>query len=91
MNDGFSLSPDYFVHFMLVFFRLGSVVIFAPFFNHSSFPTILRISLALLLSLVIFPLQNSTLFVAPTSIYIFFLDILPLIIPKDCIGFFFNP
>ena len=57
MNDGFSLSPDYFVHFMLVFFRLGSVVIFAPFFNHSSFPTILRISLALLLSLVIFPLQ----------------------------------
>ena len=76
MNEGFSLSPDYFVHFMLVFFRLGSVVIFAPFFNHSSFPTILRISLALLLSLVIFPLQNSILFVAPTSIYIFFLDIL---------------
>jgi len=76
MSGGFALSPDYFVHFMLVFFRLGTVVAFAPFFNHSSFPTILRISLALLLSLVIFPLQDSSTFIAPTSIYVFFVDIL---------------
>ena len=75
MTNGFTLPVDYFVRFMLIFFRLGGIIVFAPFFNHRSFPTLVRISLTLFLSLIVFPIVTDQNFVSPTSIYSFFLAI----------------
>ena len=87
MTGGFTLSADYFVRFMLVFFRLGGIVIFAPFFSHRSFPILVRISLTFFLSLIVFPIVTDQTFVSPTSIYSFFLAIFHELMIGLVIGF----
>ncbi len=87
MTSSFTLSVDYFVRFMLIFFRFGGIIVFAPFFNHRSFPMLVRISLTLFLSLIVFPIVTDQNFVSPTSIYSFFLAIFRELMIGFVIGF----
>ena len=63
----FLISVDYFVRFILVFFRISGILVFAPFFNHSAFSTPLRITLALVISFITFPLLAIQAFTPPTA------------------------
>jgi len=87
MTNGFTLPVDYFVRFMLIFFRLGGIIVFAPFFNHRSFPTLVRISLTLFLSLIVSPIVTDQTFVSLISIYSFFLAIFRELMIGFVIGF----
>lgn len=56
---------DYFIRFVLVFFRIGGLFVFAPFFNYRVFSTPIKITLALLLSFMVFPLLAVQAFTPP--------------------------
>lgn len=55
MNDLLALASQYRGTFLLVFFRLGGMLAFAPVLGHRSLPMMHRAGLAVLLALVITP------------------------------------
>jgi flagellar biosynthetic protein FliR len=61
----FLIPVDDFVRFILVFFRIGSIFVFAPFFNHRVIPARIKIAAGLMLSLVVFPLLSVAEFTPP--------------------------
>jgi len=54
------ITPEQFKLFLLVFFRVGGILIFAPFFNYRAIPAPLKIALALAVSIIVFPVVLST-------------------------------
>ncbi len=65
MMPSFPIAVDYFVRFLLVFFRMGGIIFFVPFYNSRIFAAQIKISLALILSFIIFPLLAVQSFTPP--------------------------
>ncbi|MCZ6675926.1 MAG: flagellar biosynthetic protein FliR [Candidatus Poribacteria bacterium] len=61
----FLISVDYFVRFVLVFFRLGGLFVFVPFFNHRVFSPPLKVVFALTISFITFPVLTVQNFAPP--------------------------
>ena len=67
MRIDISLLPALAATFMLVFARVGAMVMLLPGFGESNIPTRVKLSIALLLTLIILPLQRSAYHVDLTS------------------------
>ena len=59
MRVDISLLPALAATFMLVFARIGAMVMLLPGFGETSIPTRIKLSVALLLTLIILPLHRS--------------------------------
>src|SRR3982074_1261025 len=59
MRIDISLLPALAAAFMLVFARVGSMVMLLPGFGESNIPTRIKLSIALLLTLIILPLHRA--------------------------------
>ena len=78
---------DYFVRFMLVFFRVGSIFVFVPFFNQRFIPTRIKIAAGLMLSIVVFPLLTSEAFIPPADTISLVLAVIREVLIGLVIGF----
>lgn len=67
----FNVSPEWSANFLLVLARLSAAVVVAPLLGARSVPAQTKIGLALLLSLIVLPLQSQPLAAIPTNIYVF--------------------
>ena len=76
------ISVDYFVRFVLVFFRIGGIFVFAPFFNQRAFSISLKIAFALILSFVTFPLLAVQDFTPPKEVA----GIIPAVLRELMVG-----
>lgn len=54
------ITPEQFRLFLLVFFRVGGILIFAPLFNYKTIPAQLKIALTLVISIIVFPVVSGT-------------------------------
>ena len=61
------ITPEQFKLFLLVFFRVGGILIFAPPFNYKTIPVQLKIALILIISIIIFPVVSGTFTEAANS------------------------
>ena len=52
------ITPEQFRLILLVFFRVGGILIFAPFFNYKTIPVQLKIALTLIISVIVFPIVS---------------------------------
>ncbi|MEX2446359.1 MAG: flagellar biosynthetic protein FliR [Dehalococcoidia bacterium] len=71
LEQVFNVSPEWSAHFLLVVARLSAAVVAAPLLGARSVPAQTKIGLALLLSLIVLPLQATPLAEIPTDIYAF--------------------
>ena len=67
MRIDISLLPALAATFMLVFARVGAMVMLMPGFGESNIPTRVKLAIALLLTLIILPLHRSAYQVDLTS------------------------
>jgi len=54
--DFFEFTPAFVEQFLLVFFRISGLVIFAPIFGSKMLPAMLKIGMSLILAIILFPL-----------------------------------
>ena len=67
----FNVSPEWSANFLLVLARLSAAVVAAPLLGARGVPPQAKIGLALLLSLIVLPLQSAPLAAVPTNLYVF--------------------
>ena len=67
MRIDISLLPALAAAFMLVFARVGAMVMLLPGFGESNIPTRVKLAIALLLTLIILPLHRSAYQIDLTS------------------------
>ena len=58
MNDLLNIPSFFLLNFLLIFARVSTILIFAPFFNSRVIPSLLKVGLALLISAIIYPFIN---------------------------------
>ena len=68
MMPDFLIPVDSFIRFVLVFFRIGGILVFAPFYNQRVFSASIKISLALVFSFMTFPLLVVQTFTPPREV-----------------------
>ena len=81
------LTVDYFVRFVLVFFRIGGIIVFVPFYNHRIFSSPIKISLALIVSFITFPLLAVQTFTPPREVIGLILAVLSELMIGFVIGY----
>ena len=58
MTDFLNIPTFFLLNFLLIFTRVSTILLFAPFFNSRVIPSLLKIGLALLISTIIYPFIN---------------------------------
>jgi len=71
LSDVLNVSPEWSAHFLLVLARLSAAIIAMPLLGARSVPAQTKIGLALLLSLIVVPLQGAQLASIPTNLFVF--------------------
>jgi len=71
LSEIFAVSPEWSAHFLLVLGRLTAAIVAAPMFGARSMPVHTKVGLAIVLSLIVLPLNTTGLDVAPTNLYLF--------------------
>ncbi len=66
-----TVSPEWSANFLLVFARLSAAVVPTPIFGARGVPAQAKIGLALMLSLIVLPLQGELLNAVPTNLLVF--------------------
>ncbi len=59
--------------FMLVFIRISAFMVFVPFFNNANYILVVKVAFGLLMSILIFPVLNTSTWVIPDDILSFIL------------------
>ena len=71
LSEVFNVSPEWSAHFLLVLARLSAAIVAAPILGARAVPPQTKIGLALLLSLIVVPLQGQQLTAIPTNLFVF--------------------
>jgi flagellar biosynthesis protein FliR len=71
LSEIFSLTPEWSANFLLILARLSAAVVAAPLMGARNVPAQAKIGLAVLLALIVMPLQAEPLTEAPASIFFF--------------------
>ncbi|MFA7248985.1 MAG: flagellar biosynthetic protein FliR [Dehalococcoidia bacterium] len=71
LSEVLAVSPEWSAHFLLVLARLSAAIVAAPLLGARSVPAQAKIGLALLLSLIVVPLQSAQLTAIPTNLFVF--------------------
>lgn len=71
LSQVLNVSPEWSAHFPLVLARLSAAIVAAPLLGARSVPPQTKIGLALLLSLIVVPLQGAQLSPIPTNLLVF--------------------
>lgn len=61
----FFIPLDLSIRFTLVFLRIVGIVVFVPFYSHSAFPNVIKISLSIIITFAVFPILNLQGFTTP--------------------------
>lgn len=71
LTQVFAASPEWSAHFLLVLARISAAIVPTPLLGARSVPPQAKIGLALLLSLIVVPLQATDLVPIPTNLFTF--------------------
>lgn len=82
-----TLPLEEFQNFLLILSRVSSFLAFAPLFGTKNLPRQLKVGLALLISIIIFPFIKKASLIIPSSLFSFGLGILMEIMMGAFIGF----
>ncbi len=58
MIDFINIPTFFLLNFLLIFTRISSILLFAPFFNSKVIPALLKVGLSLLISIIVYPFVN---------------------------------
>ncbi len=71
LSEVFAVSPEWSAHFLLVLGRITAAVVAAPLLGARSVPSQLKVGLAIVLSLIVLPLEETPLAAIPTDLFSF--------------------
>ncbi len=71
LTEVMGVSPGWAAQFLYVFARLSAAIVVAPFFGARGVPPQVKVGLALLLSLVVLPLQRAPSMTPPDNLLVF--------------------
>jgi len=71
LSEVFAVSPEWSAHFLLVLGRLTAAIVAAPLFGARSVPVHIKVTLAIVLSLIVLPLSARGLDSTPTDLLVF--------------------
>ncbi len=71
LSEVLHVSPEWSAHFLLVLARLSAAIVATPLLGARSVPAQTKIGLAVLLSLIVVPLQSTQLATIPTNLFVF--------------------
>lgn len=71
LSEVFAVSPEWSANFLLVLARLSAAVVAAPLLGARNVPAQTKIGLAVLLSLIVLPLQGAPLGQVPDNLFVF--------------------
>ncbi|MEX1022287.1 MAG: flagellar biosynthetic protein FliR [Dehalococcoidia bacterium] len=71
LSEIFAVSPEWSAHFLLILGRLTAAIVAAPLFGARAVPVHMKVGLAIILSLIVLPLNSQNLDSTPTNLFVF--------------------